>query len=93
MEGGDDPWRPKPPPMAIPGRISGVPTSQSLGQAPWDARFSPLAPDGGHGIDFTVHRPDPSPRSLLARPVIAPPKPPPFGGALAADFGRSRRAV
>jgi hypothetical protein len=44
--------------------------------------FSPLAPDGGYGIDFTVHRPDPSPRSLLARPVIAPPKPPPLAGHL-----------
>ena len=33
----------------IPGRIKGVPMSQPLGHASWDARFSPLAPDGGHG--------------------------------------------
>jgi hypothetical protein len=73
--------RPKPLPMAIPGRIKGVPPSQTtLGHATsWDAR------------SFAPPRMDPSPK-----PVIAPPKAPPFGGgnsfapAPIADMGRSR---
>jgi hypothetical protein len=58
--------RPKPLPMAIPGRIKGVPPSQTtLGHATsWDAR------------SFAPPRMDPSPK-----PVIAPPKAPPLAGA------------
>ena len=62
--------------LPVSGQFRGCPNVPTLLGRPF---FRPC-PGWGHGIDFTVYRPDQSPRSLLARPVIAPPRPPLWRG-------------
>jgi hypothetical protein len=82
MEGGDDPWRPKPPPMAIPGRISGVPTSQPLRPGLLGRPF--LASCSGWGLWYRLYctpaGPIPPDRSCSAG--NSPAKAPPLAGHL-----------